>query len=86
MKFLQLLILSLASLSSLFLAAVIGPKADTLLFQALEPSLGRRATYLAVTLFDIGFIYLTLFLLLETKRSLREVTTRVQPRVASEAA
>ena len=76
MKFLQLLILSLASASSLFLAAAIGPKADTLLFQAIEPSLGRRSTYLAVTLFDVGFIYLTLCLLLETKNALKDVAPR----------
>ena len=76
MKLLQLLILILASASSLFLAAAIGPKADTLLFEAIEPSIGRRTTYLAVTLFDVGFIYLTLGLLLETRNSIREVIPR----------
>jgi hypothetical protein len=86
MKYLQLLILLLASISSLFLAAAIGPRADTLLFQGIEPSLGRRATYLAVTLFDVGFIYLTLCLLLETKKMLKEVAMRGSAGMASDGA
>ena len=85
MKFLQILILSLATPTSLFLAAANGPKADTLLFQSLEPSLGRRMTYIAVTLFDVGFIYLTFSLILETKKALKDQAGRRGPGVASEA-
>jgi hypothetical protein len=71
MKLLQSFVLTLAGISSLLLAATITPSTETLLFQAIEPFLGRRGAYLMVSVFNVGFIYLAFWLLLETKRSLK---------------
>jgi hypothetical protein len=87
MKLLQSFILTLAGISSLFLAAAITPSTETLLFQAIEPSLGRRGAYLAVMVINVGFIYLAFWLFLETKRSLRgHTTSRRGGEISSDAA